>query len=237
MMLDHIVAAARDPDRHAAHIAGRVGRPWTSHGESEAGYRSAVVRLGDGLYLDVLWPTSPAHPAAGLVEHVPDGSLLAWVVEHHDPAGLADRIGLSLETERDGTGAPAYVLSGWVEAVRSVGLLPAFVSYGPAMAGRRERATTRWRDVGSGGVIALHLHGSGADRQRVQEHLESAGLDQAAEGIPIDWRPGAPGLRGVSVRTDFGAVVIGRDRGVGSGEAIEQPGHALQPPPAEVDHR
>lgn len=206
MLLDHLVVLAADPPTTAAALAGRVGRAWRDGGTSASGYRSAVVFLGDGLYLDVL---RPARHRMDLAQPgVP--RLAAWAVEVRRARRLARTLGLDFEAEEDGGDDPGG-FAGWPEALASDGVLPCFAQVPAGLAGRADRARASWGGAGPGGVEAITLAGGPAERDAVERLLHAAaaaGGDDPHLDVALRWVPGPPRLVSVTVVTAAGPVEV-----------------------------
>jgi hypothetical protein len=189
--LDHVVVVHREPDRVAAKIADALGSTRRVEASSGDGYRAANVPIGDGVYVDVLWPESDAAGAAGAaLRSRPDGALVAWAVEVDDAEGTAERLGVSYERSSGPDGAVLYELVGWPETVASGGLLPFGARYRAPMLGRRDRDERLWPGAPGGGVVRLVLRGRPSDRDRLDAMLRT--LD--AEAPEVDWHEGEPAL-------------------------------------------
>lgn len=223
MRLDHVVVFGADPPATAARIADGLGLPWADGGASESGYRSALVFLGDGLYLDVLAPlpdSAGPGPDALRTCGAVDGQPLAWVIETAVGRRLADDLGLSWEVEPGPAGGSGGFV-GWAEAVGSGGLQPCFVQLPPGMLDRATRAASGWGaadGAATRGLEAITLSGDAAAQERVSRLLARAsaltGDAVAALDVELRWVAGPPGLRAVTVRTTAGPVDL---RGGSSG--------------------
>ncbi len=141
------------------------------------------------------------------MRELPDGTAAAWGIEIPDAPVTADLTGLTHEVFRDETGATAYELVGWPEAVAAHGIQPFFVRYWPPLASRSHRAGVLWSGDPGGGVEALMLTGTDAARRSVEGLLDLAG-DGSSLDVQLRWRAGPPGL------TD--AVLAGGRRFLGS---------------------
>jgi hypothetical protein len=195
--VDHVLMAVDDLDASAAVLEARHGLRSVAGGRHPGwGTANRIVPLGDA-YLELV-AVADAGAAAGSafgrwVAGAADGALLGWAVRVGDLDGVAARLGLTVDDGsrvRDDGRLLRWRLAG-VERAAAEPALPFFIAWGEGtpFPGTAPEGHPR--------LAGLSLRG---DAERLAAWL-------GPHELPIEVRPGAPGVVAVRLASPTGEIV------------------------------
>lgn len=204
-LVDHLVFAVPDVSAGVAEMEARLGVPFSPGGSHPgAGTRNALLRLGDGVYLEVVGP-DPEQPAPPDGLWLADGgpalpALVTWASRSSDLGALTQGPGghllgpvRSMSRQNEDGSVLSWTLTMPVRPLPRGGVVPFFIDWGESV---HPSAALPHRGLRLAGLRGRHP-APGA----VTDEL-------AALGVEMRIDPGEPGLEAALERADGRRIVL-----------------------------